>query len=123
MAELPLTHPPGETVGYRPISGLALAGFALSCLFIGVVLVSTLVALVQGLPVFLPSVVLWLAAAAAGVSFLAQMRIRNAEGTMAGMALSRAGAFGSACWWVSRISSTSGSPVWRLPSRLMTSSW
>ncbi len=54
-------------------------------------LVSTLVALFQGLPVFLPSAVLWLAAAAAGVSFLAQLRIRNAEGTMAGMVLARWG--------------------------------
>ena len=91
MADLPLTQQAAQPLVYRPISGLALVGFLLSCLFAGLVLVSTLVALVQGLPVFLPSAALWLAVAAASVCFLAQMRIRNAEGTLAGMALARWG--------------------------------
>jgi hypothetical protein len=91
MADLPVTQEAGASVGYRPISGLALAGFLLSCLFVGLVVVSTLIALVQGLPVFLPTAALWLAAAAAGVCFLALLRIRNAEGTMAGTVLARWG--------------------------------
>ena len=91
MAESSVTEPAGESVGYRPISGPALAGFVLSCLFVAVVVISTAVALAQGLPVFLPSEVLWLAAIAAGTCFLGFLHIRNADGTRAGARLARWG--------------------------------
>jgi hypothetical protein len=90
MADLPATRQPAELV-YRPISGLALAGFVLGCLFTAMVVLSTLVALAQGLPVFLPGWSLGLAAGAAAICFLAQYRIHNAEGTLAGLALARWG--------------------------------
>jgi hypothetical protein len=90
MADLPSTPQPGELT-YRPLSGLALTGFVLSSVFAGMVLLSTLVGLTQGLPVFLPGWALGLAVAAAVVCFLAQQRIQSAEGTLAGLALARWG--------------------------------
>src|SRR3954467_804126 len=90
MADLPSTPQPGE-LAYRPISALALAGFILGLLFAGMVVVSTLVGLVQGLPVFLPGWALGLALAAAVICCLAQYRIQSAEGTLAGLVLARWG--------------------------------
>ena len=53
MAELP---PPKQTeeLPYRPISVAALAGIALGGLFAGMVVISTVLALARGVPVFLP---------------------------------------------------------------------
>jgi hypothetical protein len=91
MADLPAAPPAAEPLVYRPISGLALGGFLLSVLFAVIVLLSTLVALIQGAPVFFSEWVLVLPVAAAVVCFVAQRRIRNAEGTLAGLALARWG--------------------------------
>ena len=92
MADLlPPAERPGEPVVYKPVSGLALVGLILSLLFAAVVLVSTAVALAQGAPLYLAGWVLGIAVAAALMSFIAQLRIRNAEGTLAGLPLARWG--------------------------------
>lgn len=91
MAEYPSTYEPREPLVYRPISGLALVGFVVSVVFAAIVVLSTVVALVQGLPVFLPGWVLGMAVVAAVTCFVAQLNIRNAEGTLAGLALARWG--------------------------------
>jgi hypothetical protein len=93
MVDLPsAAQEPREPLVYRPISGLALVGFVLGALFAGTVAFSTLLALVQGMPVFLPEALsLGLAATAAVLCFVAQVRIRNSEGTLAGLALARWG--------------------------------
>jgi len=70
---------------------LALAGFFLSCLFTGIVVLSAVVALVKDIPILLPRWALGLAIVAAIVCFLAQRRIRDSEGTLAGMVLARWG--------------------------------
>jgi hypothetical protein len=90
MADIPSTPQSGE-LAYRPISALALAGLILGCLFAGMVVISTVVGLVQGLPMFLPGWALALALGAAVVSILAQYRIQSSEGTLAGLALARWG--------------------------------
>src|SRR5438105_355220 len=93
MTEPTLTRQGDVTPDYRPISLFALTGFVLSCLFGCMVALTTLVALVQGLPVFLPGWALSLAVVAALVSLLALYRIHNADGTLAGLALARWGAW------------------------------
>src|SRR5438046_426587 len=91
MADLPETMPTTGEIEYRPVSLLALAGFALASVFAGLVLLSTLVALIQGVPLFLSGWAMALALAGAAISFLALWHIRNAEGTLAGAALARWG--------------------------------
>lgn len=85
------TPTPKEPIVYRPISGLALAGLLLSGLYGVMVLLSTLVALFQGVPFFLPGWAIGIAVVGAVVSGLALYRIRNSEGTLAGSALARWG--------------------------------
>lgn len=87
----PVSAPPGEPLVYRPLAGLAVAGFALAALFAGLVLVSAVVGLAQGAPAFLPTWMLALAAAGAILSFLGQRQVQNSEGTRAGIALTRWG--------------------------------
>lgn len=76
---------------YRPVAGLAIAGFAISCLFGGVVAVSAILALWQGAPFFFPVWSVLIAAAGALVSWWAQNDIRNSEGAKAGHTLARWG--------------------------------
>ena len=84
----PLAPPPAsETQAYRPLSGFALAGFAVSTLFTLVVLANTLIALVQGIPFFFPEWFVLLAGVGLVLSLLGQQQIRNSEGTRAGLAL------------------------------------
>jgi hypothetical protein len=87
----PVLPQPGEPLVYRPISGLAVAGLALACLYTLLVVLSTVVAFVQGNPFFLPNWMLLLAGAGAVVSFLALRQIQNSEGTRAGTSLARWG--------------------------------
>jgi hypothetical protein len=99
MAEpLPATEPVAETVAYKPLSGFAIAGLALACLFAVLVLVSAAVALVQGVPFFFTPWLLLVAGAGLVLSFIAQSHIRNSEGTRAGLGLARAGL------WISLLS-------------------
>lgn len=84
---------PSTDIVYKPVSGLALAGFGLACLYAGMVALATGVALVQGVPFFLPGWMILVAIAGLGVSLWAQAQIRASEGTRAGMKLARWG-----CW-------------------------
>src|SRR5262245_55205260 len=79
-----------EPLVYRPLSGWAVGGFVLACLFVGAVFLSAVIALLTGGAFVL--VVLgkgWLAFAFAAVilSFLGQSEIRKSEGTRAGAKL------------------------------------
>src|SRR5262245_13536477 len=88
----PIAPPPsGEPLTYKPLSGLALAGFAAGALFALLVLASTAVGLVKGVPFFFPLWTLLLAAAGVVLSLLGQGQIKNSEGTRAGLGLARAG--------------------------------
>jgi hypothetical protein len=80
----------GEQV-YRSLSGVALAGLLISCLFGGVVAVSALMAIVQGAPFFFPNWVLFIALAGFLVSWWGINDIRNSEGTKAGQKLATCG--------------------------------
>lgn len=91
MAETPVVPQPSEPLVYRPISGLAIAGMALAGLYAFFVVISTAVALIQGIPFFLPAWFLLLAVGGATFSFAAIRQIQNSEGTRAGMKLARAG--------------------------------
>lgn len=97
MAELQET---ASDVVYRPLSGLALAGFALSCLFGGVVVLSAGIAIFQGAPFFFPNWTLFLAAAGFVVSWCGLSDVRNSEGTKAGQQLATYG------MWISLVSGT-----------------
>lgn len=83
---------------YRPVSGLALAGFALGCLYAGLVCLVTAIALIQGMPFFLPGWMILVAVAGLVLSLWGQAQIRNSEGTRAGMPLARWG------FWISLFS-------------------
>jgi hypothetical protein len=87
----PVLPQSSESLAYRPIAGLAVAGLALACLYTAMVAISTTVALVQGNPFFLPNWMVLLAAGGAVVSFLALRQIQNSEGTRAGTGLARWG--------------------------------
>src|SRR5262245_13574004 len=80
----------GEQV-YRSLSGVALAGLLISCLFGGVVAVSAVMAIVQGAPFFFPNWVLFIALAGFLVSWWGINDIRNSEGTKAGQKLATCG--------------------------------
>jgi hypothetical protein len=84
-------EPAGAEAAYRPISGLAVAGFSLACLYTGVVAISTLTALIVGGAYFLSDFFFLLALVAAVLCFLAQRHIRASEGTRAGLPLARWG--------------------------------
>jgi hypothetical protein len=83
---------PADEVAYRPLSGFAVAGFIVSALFAVLVVATTIVALVQGIPFFFPFWLMLLPPAGGLVlSLLGQQQIRNSEGTRAGLVLARAG--------------------------------
>jgi len=88
MAEL--QDPPSDVV-YRPLSALAVAGFALGCLFGGVVALSAVIALFQGAPFFFSNWTLVLAVAGFVVSWCGLSDVRNSEGTKAGQKLATYG--------------------------------
>jgi hypothetical protein len=95
MAEL--RDAPGDTT-YRPLATFAVAGFAVGCIFGGVLVASALVAIWQGAPVFFPQWSLLIAAAGVVLSWLGHNEIRNAEGTKAGQKLATYGL------WISLVS-------------------
>src|SRR5262245_54483226 len=78
-------------VVYRPLSAMALAGFGMSCVFGGVVAVSTLMAVAQGAAFFFSNWILLLALAAFLVSWWGLNDVRNSEGTKAGQRLATTG--------------------------------
>jgi hypothetical protein len=96
MAEQPpnpvlASKPAEEPLVYRPISGLAIAGLVVAGLFALLVVVNGVAAFVAGVPFFLSAWMVWLAAAGAVLSLIAQWHIRGSEGTRAGLALCRWG--------------------------------
>jgi hypothetical protein len=82
---------PAEPLVYRPVSGLAIAGFIFAALFTGLVLLSVLVALVRRESFYLQTWMYPLALAGGVLSFLALRQIRASEGTRAGTPLARLG--------------------------------
>ena len=84
-------EPAGAEAAYRPISGLAIAGLTLACVYVLVVAVSTGAALIQGAGFFLPNALFLVPLAGAVLCLLAQRQIRGSEGTRAGLALARWG--------------------------------
>ena len=87
-------------VVYRPLSGLALGGFAISCLFGGVVALNAVMAVVVGAPFFFSNWTLLLAVAGFVVSWWGLSDVRNSEGTKAGQKLATYG------MWISLVSGT-----------------
>src|SRR4051794_29755093 len=75
----------------RPISGPALGGFLLSALYTGLVLISSAVALVKGVPIFYPLWVVLLAMAGFFLCLVGRTQLLASEGTRAGETLARSG--------------------------------
>jgi hypothetical protein len=86
---IPPTAKSESGTDYRPISGLAIAGFVASLLFGLLILASAGVALVKGTPFFFPSYMLLLAIAGIVLALLALRQIRDSEGTRDGASLAR----------------------------------
>jgi hypothetical protein len=86
MADVSSQTPPND-VTYRPLSTLAVAGFFVSCLFAGIVLVSAAIAIKQGAPFFFDDWILIIAVAGFVLSYSGVSDIRNSEGTKAGTRL------------------------------------
>jgi hypothetical protein len=94
MAETPpLLTPSSADVSYRPLSGFAVAGFAVAMLYALIVIGTTAIALARGEPFFLASYMVVVPAAGAVLSLLGQRHIANSEGTRVGMGLARWGLF------------------------------
>jgi len=70
---------------------LAIAGLVLAGIYIALLVFVAAVGFFRAIPFFLPDWTLALAAAAAGLSFLALRQIRESEGTRAGQSLARWG--------------------------------
>jgi hypothetical protein len=88
----PAAEPLGSTtIAYRPMSGFAIAGLAVGCLFALLVLGMAAIALFQGTPFFLHPAILLAPAAGLVLSLVARAQIRASEGTQAGERLARAG--------------------------------
>jgi len=89
----PILTPQGteDSGSYRPVSGLAIAGLALSALYAALVVVSAVAALIQRAPFFLSSWMIFLAIGGVILSGLAMWHIRKAEGTRAGLKVARWG--------------------------------
>src|SRR4051794_15419988 len=98
---LPPTETPQETLAYQPISTWAIAGFTLGALFTLLVLVSAVVGIIQGAPVFFPLWIMMFAIAGVVVSLIGQRHVQNSEGTRAGARLAQFG------MWLSLISGLS----------------
>src|SRR5262249_38452375 len=91
--EAPLAPLPtvSEPIAYQPISGWAIAGFAAGAVFALLTLLCTIVALVQGAPMFFPIWIVSLAIVGVVLSALGLREVQNSEGTRAGAKLARVG--------------------------------
>ena len=88
---LPTPQGPSEQLAYQPISGWAIAGFAIGGLFALLVAISAAVAFFQGAPVFFPVWIIGVAILGVAVSLYAQRHVQNSEATRAGANLARWG--------------------------------
>ena len=95
---LPSTQTPSVPLAYQPISGWAIAGFTIGCLFTLLVAICAIVGLFQGAPVFFPTWVASFAILGIALSLLGQRQVQNSEGTRAGAKLARIG------MWLSLVS-------------------
>src|SRR2546423_9588152 len=77
----------GPGLPYRPLSGLAVAGFALAAVYAFLVLAGGALALSRGSPWLMPAWTAVVPVAALVLCALARQRIRAAEGTLAGNSL------------------------------------
>jgi hypothetical protein len=92
MAEpAPMQTGSPDPLVYRPVSGMAILGLTLAGVYAVLVIISTAVALIQGIPFFLSGWFLILVISAATVSYLALRKIQDSEGTLAGASLARVG--------------------------------
>ena len=89
---------PSTNEAYQPISGWAIAGFITSGLFAILVAISTVVALIQGAPMFFPMWILTLAILGIVLSLVGHHQVQTSEGTRAGAKLARIGV------WLSLVS-------------------
>jgi hypothetical protein len=96
--ERPWSAPPaaGEPVLYRPVSGLAIAGFILSGLFAAWVAIAGVVAYRAATPFVMEPASLVLPLAGFALSLGASIQIRRSEGTRAGLRLASCGMWLSA---------------------------
>lgn len=83
--------PPAVSSGYQAVSGLAVAGLTLACLFAAVVAVTSAAGFFQSVPFFLPEWTLVFPLAAMVLCLVAQQQIRNSDGTLAGRKPARIG--------------------------------
>src|SRR5256885_2337326 len=90
-APTPAPIPSAEHLDYRPITPLAVTGFALGIGFAIVVVGSFLFAIYQGVPFYLGGWIVALALGGAALSFVAERQVRQSEGTRAGAGLARWG--------------------------------
>src|SRR5437870_645296 len=81
----------GEPLVYRPVSLLAIVGACLGGLYTALVLLTTIVALINGTPYFLRGWLVILVLGGVVLSLLAMWQIRQSEGTLAGQAVARWG--------------------------------
>jgi hypothetical protein len=82
-----LSDPAAESFQYRPLSGLALAGFALAVVYSAVIGIYAVMALIAGVPVFLPPWALIFPLIALALAGAARRQIRLSEGSRSGLAL------------------------------------
>jgi hypothetical protein len=90
MAEptsVPTSDRPVADENYRPLSGLAIAGFLAGILFAVLVLVNGVVAVVNGMPLTLAAWFYLFAIGGLALSLAGRWQIAHAEGTRAGLAL------------------------------------
>ena len=90
-----------EPLAYQPVSGWAVAGCAAGGLFALLVVLSAVVGLIQGAPVFFHMSIVVLPAAAIVFSLIGLRQVRNSEGTRVGATLALVGL------WITVISSLS----------------
>ncbi|MBM4070523.1 MAG: hypothetical protein FJ271_16440 [Planctomycetes bacterium] len=91
VPQQPLATTPQAPQAYRPVSGLAIAGLTLACLFALLVAITSGVGLIPGVPFFLPEWMLGIPIVAVVLCFVALQRIRASEGTLAGLKPARWG--------------------------------
>lgn len=91
------TERPTERIIYRPLSGLAVAGFVIAVVFTVLIIIFGLLALVSGTPLALGLWVMGFPISAAILSLLGRQQIRQSEGTRTGMGMASWG------WWLSLI--------------------
>lgn len=104
----PIDSGPDDPV-YKPLSVVAIAGFALACLYGIFLFICAFVAIYRGTPLLMSSFTLLLPAAALLLSFLGYLEVQRSEGTRAGAALAVWGMTASALLGLAYVAYTAGS--------------